>query len=214
MSNQQTLLENAITHFHLEITPGLNALADALDEAAISHYSSGCGVKKVTFDIFPASGYVRDMLTMVSLARNHRSRSDTGLRDATRYGDFNPANQFMQYLRRWTGFAEEVMQREGDSARGVAAARAKLIMGELMEELAPKQIVKNSKLGAKIASLPNYDDFFVLMHTIGLHLESHKIAETEHKTVTRQERLKQNYERAMAAATGKKISETTDKLAA
>ena len=214
MSNQETILDKAIQQFHNDLAPGLNALADALDEAGISHYSSGCGVKKVTFDIFPASLYVRDMINMVTLQRNHKSRSDTGLRDATKYGDFNPANQFMQYLRRWSGFAEQVMQGEGDSARGIAAARAKLIMAELMEELAPKQAARSSKLGTKVASLPNYDDFFVLMHSIGLYLESHKLQETEHRTVTKQQRLKQNYERALAAATGKKITETTDKLAA
>ncbi len=214
MSNQKAMLEKAITHFHEEQTPGLHALASALDEACISHYSSGCGIKKVTFDIFPASLYVHDMVGMVSIARNHKSRSDTGLKDASRYSDFNPAYQFMQYLRRWSGFAEQVMQSEGDSVRGIAAARAKLIMGELMEELAPKPASKGSKLAAKIAPLPNYDDFFVLMHTIGLHLEAHKAQDTEHRAITMQQRLKQNYERAMAAATGSNITETTDKRAA
>ncbi len=213
MSNQKVLLENAIQQFHSEITPGLNALAEAFDEAGVSHYSSGCGVKKVTFDIFPASGYVRDLVNIVSLQRNHRSRADTGLRDSTKYGDFNPAIQFMQYMRRWTGFVEQIMQSEGDSSRGIAAARAKLIMSELMEELAPKPATKNSKLGAKIASLPNYEDFFVLMHAIGLYLESHKIAETEHRTTTRKQTQENNYARAMAAAMGD-ANENTSKKAA
>lgn len=198
--SSDSAIEKAIQQFHSDLAPGMQALADALDEAGVSHYSSGCGIKRVTFDIFPASGYVRDMLDMVRLDRSFKSRSDMGLPDASSTNDANPAQQFMLYLRRWSGFAEQVMQQEGDSSRGVAAARAKLIMSELAEAMAPKAAIRTPKMGMKTA--PNYNDFFTLMRAIGLHLESNTKHQNDTRSVSVRERMETNYKRAMAAATG------------
>ncbi len=205
-SFENTTLENNIQRFHSEYASVLQALAQALNEACISHYSSGCGIKKVTHDIFPAAGHVTDLLDMVRLDRNHRPtnkmKSDTGLKDVSSHSEYNPAIHFLQYMRRWSSFAEQVMQREGASARGVAAARAKLIMADLMVSFSPQPSPKAVKLSAKIGALPSKLDFPGLMQAIGLSLESHTRNGTENTTVSVKQRMEQNYRHALAAASG------------
>lgn len=201
MTQDTSQLEYAIQHFHNEYTPSLYTLADKLNEAGISHYSSGCGLKKATYDIFPASHYVYSLVALVSLSRHHRSKSaGTGLKDCSVMSEYNPAHQFMQYLGRWSGFAEEIMRKEGDSARGVAAAQAKLLMESLIQKLSAKSALKPSRLGAKLAAISREMDFYELMRNIGRWLEIHHHATGENTKSNARQRMQQNYQKALQAA--------------
>lgn len=191
VKTEHAALEQAIGTFRTTYEPLFTALMDALDEAHISHYSSGCGTRKMTFDIFPASGCVRDMLTLLTMERKHKSRL-AGLKDAVPHLGYNPATEFMQYLRRWIGFAEQVMQREGVAARGVAAARAKLLMEDLMKRL-------NESKAGKVS------EFFKLMDAISAALLAQEHHEREQVKSTISQAKKQNYLQALAFAQGDKL---------
>ncbi|MGE0754904.1 MAG: hypothetical protein AB7L92_07055 [Alphaproteobacteria bacterium] len=200
MSQQTNQLKQAIQHFHGEYTPMLRALASLLDDAGISHYSSGCGNKRITYDIFPASYYVNALIDLVSLERDLKTKSDTGLKDFCPEREYNPANQFVLYLQRWTDFSEQVMQREGDTQRGIASAEAKLLMNELMIKLGQRNDGKSIRLGAKMSSVTRPMDFFELMRGIGMALQASVRERTEHNTLSAKERMEQNYKKALAAA--------------
>lgn len=200
MSSQVNQLQQAIQHFHGEYTPTLRTLEKLLDEAGISHYSSGCGNKRITYDIFPASYYLRALIDLVSLDRKYKSKSDTGLKDFCMRSEYNPAHQFLAYLQRWTGFAEDVMQQEGDSARGIAAAQAKLLMNELMIRLSHRQEGKSIRLGAKLSAIVAPMDFYELMRRIGITLQENGHQNRDTVAVTAKQRQDLNYKKALAAA--------------
>src|SRR5262245_46491061 len=109
------LLDQKIAVFLNDYEGSFNSLMQALDEAQVSHYSSGFGMQRVTFDIFPASAYVKEFLTMLSLERPHRIKIFGGFKDASSKNDYNPGSELLQFMRRWLGFSEQVMRLEGDS---------------------------------------------------------------------------------------------------
>ena len=184
--------EQQIREFLSLYESSLHNLVALLDEARISHYSSGCGTKGVTFEIFPASDQIMELLRMVSLDRAHKATTSSGLKDVSTKGGPNPANDFMLYLRRWSGFAEQVMKREGDSPRGVAAARARLIADNLIQRLGEDKSAR----------------FLRLMETVGLLLLARKQSEDDRRMAKTQEARKHNYLKAMAAAQGNTSSES------
>lgn len=215
MEQETHYLQQAILHFQTEYIPHLETLSDLLDEARISHYSSGSGVKRITYDIFPASYYVDDMIRMVSLDRNHKKTSDTGLKDFMSGREYNPAYQFNQYLKRWSEYAEEVMASEGDSPRGVAAAKAKLLMNNLAPRLAQRPATRNNRLGAKLSGTNDSNasksmDFYELMRSIGHTLQVRKENERTRMDMSAKERRELNYKKALAAASGTDSSTTAN----
>jgi hypothetical protein len=199
MSKSHNALERKMEAFLDIYGESLQALMDNLNEAGISHYSSGCGVKNVTFNIFPAAAYIAELLAMISLDRSHKSKVRWGFKDASSQSNYNPGHEFIHYLRRWSHFAEQVMKNEGDAPRGVAAARAKLIMGDLIERLTldSQQVSK-----ANIKALPRSTDLSRVMQEIGLLLESRQTDENNEWRENGQHSERENYARALAAAQG------------
>ncbi len=206
-----TPLEKDLQDFLAQYSESLQALMSDLDEARISHYSSGCGTKKVTFDIFPASAYVAEMLGLLSLNRPHITKARWGFKDASSKNTGNPAHDFIQYLRRWSLFAEQVMKTEGDASRGVAAARAKLTMADLIQRLtqdaAPVRKV-NVKAPQRTGS------FLRLMQEIGLTLESREKNSLDKKKTDTQKTGQRNYLKALAAAQGSNPGDLIDQTQA
>lgn len=197
MVKPDEVLEPLIREFHARYAPLVLELAALLDEAGISHYSAGGGTYSVTFDIFPASAYAAELLNLLSLSRPHRTRPENGFRDASSSREHNPANEFMLYLRRWTHFAEQVMQREGDGPRGIAAARAKLLMADLASRMA--YATPREKTGLR-SGPPPVSDFARLMRLIGLTLEARTRLSAEGRKTNTSEAQQRNYQKAMAAA--------------
>lgn len=128
-------LQPQIDRFLASFLADLRQLSQALEQAGISHYSSGCGSKSVTFDLFPAHAYVDEMIRMLDLQRNHKDTLYSGFKDASPQQGYNPGHDFMLYLKRWQHFAEQAMQREGSSQRGIIASRAKLLAESLVARL-------------------------------------------------------------------------------
>jgi len=181
-------VESALEQFRSRYALSLRQLATLLDEAGISHYSSGCGTKQVTFDLFPASGYVKEFLNLLTLDRSLRSEHSNGFKDAN--GDYNPAHDFIMYLRRWALFAEQAMRNEGDSKRGIAAARAKLLLDELSSGLGENKngtLLKSTNIAA-------------LMRIIAAKLEMRQRAEEKEQKTPRKLLGHHNYLKALAAA--------------
>jgi hypothetical protein len=201
VKSQDIGIEERLSAFHAQFAESLQALIAALNTARISHYSSGCGNKSVTFDIFPASTYVAELLRMVSLNRAYKAKPHQGFRDASRKDSYNPAREFLQYLRRWSHFAEQVMQHEGASLRGVAAAQAKLIMTDLMANLNLNTVPAKSQSG-RFSNLPIPTDFSRLMADIGLALEVEAQKEKEEEKVFHKKASEHNYFKALAVAQG------------
>jgi hypothetical protein len=183
-------LESLVAQFRSEYALTLKNLMTMLDEAHISHYSPGCDERHVTFQIFPASGYVAEMLRMVSLERDHKPKNSSGLRDAERRFDYNPAVDFIHYLRRWSIFAEQVMRAEGPKPRGVAAARALLIMQGLVEALS------EGKTSAQL----RMTTFAKLMAEISATLETREKENREYSRTAQSQQDQANYHAAMRAA--------------
>lgn len=172
-------LEKRIEGFLSTYRHDLRQLSQALEQAGISHYSSGCGTKSVTFDLFPAHAYVDEMLNMLSLVRDHKETLCGGFKDATIKGNYNPAHDFMLYLRRWQLFADQAMQREGSSKRGAIAGHTRLLMESLFARLS------EGKAGAALKTT----EFCKLMDAISSFLsqvakiEKAKLAAIHKKTV-------------------------------
>ncbi len=186
-------LAGIIAGFRAEFAAHLTNLIVTLDEAGISHYSSGCGTQRVTFDIFPASQHVQNLLELLSLDRAHITKASYGLRDASAYAEYNPASEFLAFLRRWRGFAEQAMRYEGDSERGVSAARAKLIIDELLERLS-QPIAETGDERRRATA------FSAMMRAIGVTLEARKRRGEESHSVQKRENNGSNYDRALAKA--------------
>jgi hypothetical protein len=183
-------LDQRLENFLAVHGENLLRLSGELDAANISHYSSACNNKHITFDIFPASAHVRQLLAMLSTRRTHRAFDSQELQDASLGGKRNPGQDFLRYLQRWSTYGEQVMRLEGDSPRGVAAARARLIMQHL-----------NAQMGAN-AEGGKVSPFFLLMRDIGLALEargkeSHSSAKARMEQIT-----EHNYYKALSAAEG------------
>ncbi len=173
-------LEQKLADFLEIYAPRFTSLAEALDGARISHYSHACGPQHVTFDIFPASAYVHGMLSMLSLNRTHRAKPSMGFKDTCLRTNYNPAQEFVQFMRRWHGFAEQVMRIEGDSLRGIAAARAKLIMDDLLVSLTATAAADLP--GTLLRGAQRTNAFARLMHEISLALDaSQKVSIAAHK---------------------------------
>lgn len=181
-------IENMLHRFRAEYELSLRQLAALLDDAGISHYSSGCGNKHVTFDLFPASSYVETFLTLLTVDRSLRAELSGGFKDAQ--GDYNPGHDFVLYLRRWGLFAEQVMRTEGDTPRGIAAAKAKLLLDELSTTLG------ENKIGSALKTA----NIVALMRIVAAKIETRqKMEDSEHKT-PRKLRGHHNYLKALAAA--------------
>jgi hypothetical protein len=189
MQDAPSTLAQAIDDFRAQYEPALAQLASLLDASNISHYSSGCNDKRLTYDIFPASDYVRELLGMLSLERGYKPRMYNGYRDSTGQNEYNPAVDFMHYLRRWSGFAEQAMRTEGASARGTTAARAKLMMDELFLALS------EGKSGATMRTT----HFARLMIEIGRALELATRQNSEQEKLKAAEEARKNYLAALSA---------------
>jgi hypothetical protein len=182
-NNVEAELQNFRSQFGLTF----RKLATLLDEAGISHYSSGCGDKRVTFDLFPASLYVKSFADLLDLNRTPATHMSNGFKDAK--GDYNPAHDFVLYLRRWSLFAEQAMKTEGDAPRGVAAARTKLLLDDLSAQLGEN---KNGT-GLKATRLAN------LMRAIAAELITRDSRATGYDGAKKL-RGHHNYLKALAAA--------------
>lgn len=200
--NMNQHLEKAISAFCAEYSLSFRHLMQSLDEAHISHYSSGCDNRHITYEIFPASGYVAEMLRMVSLERSHKPKNSSSLRDAIARVEYNPAIDFVHYLRRWSLFAEQVMRAQGPSPRGVAAARAKLMMDRLIENLS------EGKSGIQLKQTA----FARLMAEISVELEAREKQQTDHVRTSQSQQDQANYHAALRAAGGAQYS-SRDQLA-
>jgi hypothetical protein len=186
VKSDNMILEQSIQSFRERYGAGFETMIHLLNAAGISHYSSGCGTKSVTFDIFPASQTVKEMLSMLSLDRPFKKKG-VGLRDAR--DTYNPANEFMQYMRRWMGFVEQVMKHEGDSARGIAAAQAKLVMDNLMQ-----QLCEGKPIGSKLT------EFAKLMENIARILLANAQNNVDHTKTVRKTHQDHNYRKALMMA--------------
>jgi hypothetical protein len=195
-TSEEAMLAGIVADFKAEFLLTLTSLATALDDAGISHYSSGCGTQRVTYDIFPASQHVHGLIDLLSLDRLHLTKTTYGLKDATATSEYNPASEFLSFLRRWHGFAEHAMRNEGDTERGIAAARAKLIMDDLIERLSQSTAEMGSdfKVGGRINA------FAAMMRALGLTLESRRRRNEEVHVVQKRESNGNNYDRALARA--------------
>lgn len=186
------MLEQNIAAFRSYYEFSFKSLITALNEAAISHYSSGCGTKRVTFDIFPAAIYVQEMLSMLTLKRAFKTRIYNGFRDALGRTEYNPAQDFILYMKRWSLFAEQAMRTEGASARGIAAARAKLIMADLIERLGE----------GKTGTAARTTRFAKLLFDIGKALDTRIKQDVERQKASETQHGRNNYLAAMHAAGG------------
>jgi|GEM_PF-3607430 len=193
VKSDNSKLAQHIHRFLAEYASVFESLMASLNEAQISHYSSGCGLKSVTFQIFPASDMVKNMLGLLSLDREYKETTGGGLKDYSENDRYNPGLFFIMYLRRWSGFAKIVMHNEGDSPRGIAAAKAKLIMEDLIVRLGN---VKGPLCRANRKKIEQTSAFVKMMAEIGLELTSHKqkTADSHLKNST------YNYHKAMTAA--------------
>jgi hypothetical protein len=189
LPNEQALRQQ-IEEFHARCGDRLRYLAQQLDLAHISHYSSGCESRYITFEIFPASAYVLEMVRMISLDREHKPRSSNGFRDADRRIDYCPGVDFLHFLRRWSGYAEQVMRSEGSSPRGVAAARALVTMQELGTELSEGRA--STQLRAT--------SFVRMVSDIGFLLESKHSSHHEQSRTQQTSQHQDNYQAALTAA--------------
>ena len=189
-------LEERLQHFAAEFAPALKQLIVFLKEAGISHYSSGCGIKSVTFDLFPASDQVAKLMELLSLNRPYRPNSTSGLKDFSPMDGYNPAYYFVKYLKRWSGFAAIVMHNEGDSARGIAAAQAKALLDMLSERFGSTCKTVNF---LRRSAAGKINEFAQLMQDIGEYL----VACEEQLRTQNNQNVKENYQRAMAAATNR-----------
>lgn len=188
--NPDISVEGMLQKFRAEYELSLRQLATLLDEANISHYSSGCGTKRVTFDLFPASAYVEEFLTLLTMDRAPRKEFSGGFMDANPVNNYNPGHDFILYLRRWQHFVEQVMRNEGDTDRGISAAKAKLLLDELTECLGENKngsMLKNTHLAA-------------LMRIIALKLETTRSTNANTQEPPRKLRGHHNYLKALAAA--------------
>ncbi len=192
MNNKERALEQQINEFRGYYEFSLKSLITALNDAGISHYSSGCGDKSVTFHIFPAAAYVEEIIHMLSLKRDYKTKSHNGFRDARGRTEYSPAVDFIQYMKRWSLFAEQAMRSEGASNRGVAAARAKLIMNDLIERLS------EDKTGPALRTT----GFAKLLYLIGQTLHDRAKEEKEHSHHARSHQGNENYYEALNAAQG------------
>lgn len=189
-------VEQKLAMFMEYYAASFHNLIAALDEAHISHYSPGCGMQRVTFDIFPASAYVKEFVAMLSLERAHRPKPIGGFRDASKTGEYNPANDFIQYMRRWLGFSEQVMRVEGDSDRGTAAARVKIILDDLIERLAGG----SQNADPRKSNTAKPAEFSKLMREIGLSLESGRKHAEAHTQAQKARATDINYAKALTRA--------------
>jgi hypothetical protein len=187
-SKLENNVELELQHFRNQFALTFRQLTALLDEAGISHYSSGCGDKRVTFDLFPASLYVRSFTLLLDVNRAFIARLSNGFKDAK--GDYNPAHEFILYLRRWSMFAEQVMKTEGDDPRGVAAGRTKLLLDDLFLQLGEN---KNG-VALKTTSLAN------LMRSIATELENRERKAGIGNDGSKKLRGHHNYLKALAAA--------------
>lgn len=147
---EESNVEGQLRQFCAQYGDEFKQLAGLLTSAGISHYSSGCGNKRVTFDLFPASPYVEEFLKLLDLDRPLRKKMSGGFRDACPKGEYNPGQEFIMYMKRWSLFAEQVMQTEGDATRGIAAAQTKLLLDDLISKLSEQKTgsaLKTTKLG-------------------------------------------------------------------
>lgn len=194
MSSQENpSLSQSIAVFQQAYAPRLLHLAQRMNEAGISHYSSNNGARSVTFQLFPAAPYVEEILAMVSLERPHKQKIFNGFKDAATYSDYNPGVLFLHYLQRWSRFAEQVMHQEGDRPHGVAAACAKLIMDELFAEL------NRIPAGASKAQ-SRLSPFAIMMRDIGVTLEKREKVALVQAQESQQATTQRNYLRALEAA--------------
>lgn len=178
----------AVEQFRRAYCPTLAQLAGLLDEAGISHYSSGCGVKRVTFDIFPASDTIRAFEKLLVLDRAPVIKLCSGFKDAK--GDYNPAHEFLAHLARWSEFSQQAMASEGETSRGVAAGRAKLLIDQLLARLSEGKTNGMLKTAA----------FSRLMATIAAALAGREQAEAQSPAAPKKLRAHHNYLKALAAA--------------
>ncbi len=183
-------LRKQVEEFQARFGERLHYLVQQMDLAHISHYSSGCESRYVTFEIFPASAYVAEMIRMISLDREYKPRSSQGFRDADRRVDYNPGVDFLHFLRRWSGYAEQVMRSEGSSARGVAAARALVTMQQLSVELS------EGRASTQLRST----SFVRMLSDISLLLESKQTNNSGHARATQSVQDDENYQAALMAA--------------
>lgn len=172
-------------------------LSQALKLAGISHYSSGCGTKQVTFDLFPAHGYVDEMLRMISLTREYKDKLLGGFKDSTAKNDYNPAHDFMLYLRRWQFFAEQAMYNEGASARGMSAAHAKLLSESLYARLSERKSGQALKTTA----------FCLLMKSIGDCLYEKERVDKAMRIASHKQALHHNFAQALQVLESKRETE-------
>jgi hypothetical protein len=183
MNPQAQTLEQRINDFVSVYGADLSQLAALLNEAGISHYSSGCGSKHITFDLFPAATYVEEIINMLNTEREFKNTLCGGFKDAK--GEYNPAQDFILYLRRWQLFAEQAMNKEGESKRGIIAANAKLLLESLYIRLSEG---KSGKL-LKTAS------FCKLMEALGTHLMEKEKASRAHLIAAHKQRTQENLRR-------------------
>lgn len=161
MVEHDALIEQRIDHFRQSYEAKFASLIEALNNAGISHYSSGCGGKRITFDLFPAATYVEDFTDMFALNRTHKAKGEGNYHDARQSDLYNPAKDFIDHMNRWLYFAEEVIGTNS-SPRAKHAASAKKLMNELI--LAFTAI---PRMSAK-SKLP---EVFELLRDIGLALQ-------------------------------------------
>ena len=161
-----------------------------LDAAGISHYSSGCDNKHVAFNLFPASQYIECFCGLLDLDREPVTKNIGGFKDASVKGSYNPACEFIMYLRRWSLFCEQVMRNEGETARGIAGARAKLLLDELFTQLSEEKtgpMLKSTLLGR-------------IMRAISAHLEEKANSRPQSDASQQAKLAQENYLKALAAA--------------
>ena len=190
LAEQKKNIEEEIYNFLQRYERSMRELSSRMAEAQISHYSSGCGGKRITYDIFPASVYVDEMLSMLTLDRSLKTKIINGFKDATAKGDYNPAIDFITYLRRWGGFAEQAMANEGASHRGIIAARVKLLTEELINALG------EGKTGQAIRTT----SFAKLMQLISEMLELMERTDRDNRKKAKSQDSNLNYSDALEAA--------------
>lgn len=194
VASQHQALEQNVHRFVAEYIPSLYELIAALNAARISHYSSGCGVKSVTFELFPAATVVESLIGLLTLDREYRPSAASGLKDFSTSDGYNPGIFFIMYLRRWSGFAKTVMINEGDLPRGIAAAKAHIIIESLIRRLGN---IEGPISRSNLRKLEQSSAFVQLMESIGLALAS-----TMHRRSSEIHGKQYNYHKAMSAALG------------
>lgn len=185
-------IQPLIDHFLRLHADDMQKLAAWLDESHISHYSSGCGTKRVTFDLFPASEHVREMLHMINVGREFKSTLSGGFKDAQPKGEYNPGMDFILYLRRWQLFTEQAMRNEGTSERGIAAAQARQVLESLYEKLS------EGKTGRALRATA----FCRLLDAISQYLSEKTAREAALRSASHRENVQANFASVLAVAKG------------